>query len=230
METSQSNAASHFCLFSQNSRFPNGNQFENVRFSLNGVESNLHENSTNNFNLWNPFHILSFVPTRFSSFSSNEIYEEDCSTNRNPNYFEPLPFVQPEKQGDQPQLSQKHVAIKQMIAQKAKQIHGNRTKSNENVFKQISSHRQQRRFCSFCKSNGESSKVYTSHVLRNVRHEIECPVLMAYVCPKCGATGKSAHTIKYCTALSERERVALPTVKLFKEGRSSSGSQNLFKR
>ena len=50
-------------------------------------------------------------------------------------------------------------------------------------------------------------------VLRNIDNEIECPILMAYVCPKCGATGKSAHTIKYCTALSENERVALPTVK-----------------
>jgi len=53
---------------------------------------------------------------------------------------------------------------------------------------------------------------------------------MAYVCPKCGATGKLAHTIKYCPALSETERVALPTVKLFKEGRTSSGNKNLFKK
>ncbi len=53
---------------------------------------------------------------------------------------------------------------------------------------------------------------------------------MAYICPKCGATGKSAHTIKYCTALSENERVALPTIKLLKEGRSSSGNMNLFKK
>ena len=67
-------------------------------------------------------------------------------------------------------------------------------------------------------------------VLRNIDNEIECPILMAYVCPKCGATGKSAHTIKYCTALSENERVALPTVKLLKEGRSSSGNMNLFKK
>jgi len=67
-------------------------------------------------------------------------------------------------------------------------------------------------------------------VLRNYDNEIECPILMSYVCPKCGATGKSAHTIKYCTSLSESERVALPTVKLFKEGRTSSGNKNLFKK
>ena len=42
---------------------------------------------------------------------------------------------------------------------------------------------------------------------------------MSYICPKCGATGKSAHTIKYCPSLSESERVALPTIKLLKEDR-----------
>lgn len=68
-----------------------------------------------------------------------------------------------------------------------------------------------------------------SLVLRNRNNGIECPILMAYICPKCGATGKNAHTIKYCPALSESERVALPTIKFFKEGRTSSGNQNLFK-
>jgi protein nanos 1 len=112
------------------------------------------------------------------------------------------------------------------------------------------SHRKKRPICTFCKSNGESANVYTSHgkrkiismnrrkkifvffslVLRNIDNELECPILMSYVCPKCGATGKSAHTIKYCSALSENERVALPTVKLFKEGRTSSGNKNLFKK
>jgi len=93
------------------------------------------------------------------------------------------------------------------------------------------SNRHRKRYlCSFCKSNGESVSVYTSHNLRNANNDIECPVLMAYVCPKCGATGKSAHTIKYCTALSECERVSLPTVKLFKEGRCAAGNKNLFKK
>jgi len=76
----------------------------------------------------------------------------------------------------------------------------------------------------------EEKKTICFLVLRNIANEIECPILMAYVCPKCGATGKSAHTIKYCTALSENERVALPTIKLLKEGRSSSGNKNLFKK
>lgn len=72
--------------------------------------------------------------------------------------------------------------------------------------------------------------ISSSLVLRNHFNEIECPILMAYICPKCGATGKSAHTIKYCPSLSEDERVALPTVKSLREGRSSSGNQNLFKK
>ena len=78
-------------------------------------------------------------------------------------------------------------------------------------------------------SSSTQNQFLFSLVLRNGNNEIECPVLMAYVCPKCGATGKSAHTIKYCPALSESERVALPTIKFFKEGRTSSGNQNLFK-
>ena len=53
---------------------------------------------------------------------------------------------------------------------------------------------------------------------------------MAYICPKCGATGKSTHTIKYCTALSEGQRIALPIVKLFQEDRSSSENMYLFKK
>jgi protein nanos 1 len=136
-----------------------------------------------------------------------------------------------------------------VIARKTKQQYNNHSYSHYNSCDNLPSsrsHRKKRPICTFCKSNGESASVYTSHgrensfyrndknisflVLRNINNEIECPILMSYVCPKCGATGKSAHTIKYCTALSESERVALPTVKLFKEGRTSSGKKNLFKK
>jgi protein nanos 1 len=136
-----------------------------------------------------------------------------------------------------------------VIARKAKQqYHNHSSRSHHNSRDNLSStrsHRKKRPICTFCKSNGESANVFTSHgkrksftnkkyffvlVLRNINNEIECPILMSYICPKCGATGKSAHTIKYCPALSENERVALPTVKLFKEGRTSSGNKNLFKK
>ncbi|XP_022087094.1 nanos homolog 1-like [Acanthaster planci] len=53
-------------------------------------------------------------------------------------------------------------------------------------------------WCVFCKNNGESEAVYTSHVLKNSLDKVVCPRLRAYICPLCGISGDDAHTIKYC--------------------------------
>jgi hypothetical protein len=52
--------------------------------------------------------------------------------------------------------------------------------------------------CSFCKNNGESEKIYTSHTMKNSKGKVTCPLLKIYKCPICGQTGDSAHTITYC--------------------------------
>ena len=39
---------------------------------------------------------------------------------------------------------------------------------------------------------------YLSHTLKNDDGLVTCPVLSAYICPICGASGPVAHTIKYC--------------------------------
>ncbi len=52
--------------------------------------------------------------------------------------------------------------------------------------------------CSFCKNNGESEKIYTSHTMKNSKGKVTCPLLKLYKCPICGQTGDSAHTITYC--------------------------------
>lgn len=52
--------------------------------------------------------------------------------------------------------------------------------------------------CVFCRNNGESESVYTSHVLKDADGRTSCPILRAYTCPICKANGDNSHTIKYC--------------------------------
>ncbi|XP_068633613.1 nanos homolog 1-like isoform X2 [Battus philenor] len=52
--------------------------------------------------------------------------------------------------------------------------------------------------CAFCKSNGQSVMWYTSHILKDKKGRVKCPILRAFKCPLCGETGDRAHTPKYC--------------------------------
>ncbi|XP_018018779.1 uncharacterized protein LOC108675289 [Hyalella azteca] len=52
--------------------------------------------------------------------------------------------------------------------------------------------------CVFCKNNGYHSTFYKAHSLKDERGFCTCPVLRTYVCPLCGSSGNSAHTLKYC--------------------------------
>jgi hypothetical protein len=57
---------------------------------------------------------------------------------------------------------------------------------------------RKRRCCKFCLKNGEPPMVVTGHNLRDRQGLVECPILQRYRCPLCQATGKKAHTLKYC--------------------------------
>uniref|UniRef100_A0A803TWK3 Nanos-type domain-containing protein n=1 Tax=Anolis carolinensis TaxID=28377 RepID=A0A803TWK3_ANOCA len=76
---------------------------------------------------------------------------------------------------------------------------------------------QNKEICNFCKHNGESKQVYSSHRLKGMDGTVECPILRKYTCPLCGATGEKAHTLKYCP-LSQGKR------SLYRKcGRNSAG-------
>lgn len=57
--------------------------------------------------------------------------------------------------------------------------------------------------CGFCKQNGESAEIYESHRLKAHNGRVLCPVLRKYMCPICGATGDTAHTLRYCPARTD---------------------------
>lgn len=54
------------------------------------------------------------------------------------------------------------------------------------------------RHCVFCENNNEPEALVNSHSVRDSYGRVLCPKLRTYVCPICGASGDSAHTIKYC--------------------------------
>ena len=65
------------------------------------------------------------------------------------------------------------------------------------------------KMCTFCKSNGESVEIFTSHSLKDSSDKITCPILLEYSCPVCGAAGEKSHTKKYCPVLQKKNKMQM---------------------
>ena len=64
-------------------------------------------------------------------------------------------------------------------------------------------------YCTFCKNNGESEQVYSSHLLKDSTSKITCPILFLHVCPICGESGDKAHTLTYCKNYKKSKKNSL---------------------
>ncbi|KAM3848046.1 nanos homolog 3 [Vipera latastei] len=64
--------------------------------------------------------------------------------------------------------------------------------------------------CSFCRRNGESRSIYTSHRLKDEAGRVQCPILRRYKCPQCGASEDFAHTRRFCP-LTKQDYISVYT-------------------
>lgn len=203
---------SHIVLFNQITRSSN---IRKMNF-INQSNSNQVYNSSMT---WTPF----TAPSIWSPFYSMPTdSDSDQSLNQSSSPFSTpasSPFGSPPAQSFSQYFSTSVPKLPEPIARPApssRQVMRQRNqviklpKRSENVDmsefirKSRSGYQQRNMVCTFCKSNGESEEIYTSHSLKSSNNKITCPILMKYTCVECGASGENTHTIKYCPVMQKK--------------------------
>jgi len=86
-------------------------------------------------------------------------------------------------------------------------------------------------YCTFCKNNGESEAIYSTHYLKDSNGVVTCPILRAYTCPICGQNGDKAHTVKYCpiaARLSPKDAPVRSEMRVLRTARTSAGRRRFY--
>ena len=61
--------------------------------------------------------------------------------------------------------------------------------------------------CVLCKKNCKPKSFYSTHVLKDNHGVVICPVLREFTCPRCGATGDRAHTLRFCPVARKENHI-----------------------
>lgn len=129
--------------------------------------------------------------------TSSELYDGDQWDLQHSHNVSPIsahqldrPMVDKETKTDEPINESSDSTVFKDITNQSKQ----RSNLRRNKIKNVS-HLEH---CVFCLNNGADKEVYESHSCKDEYGNVTCPVLQKFVCSRCHATGRNAHTAKYC--------------------------------